>query len=58
MTDAEATLLADAIWLAMEHHYAQRRKYTGEPYVVHPLRVMLALVDAQRCSMTRRRTPN
>lgn len=45
MTTDEADVLQSALELAVEAHRGQYRKYTGEPYVIHPIRVMLALAD-------------
>ena len=40
MKQSEANLLAKAIQFAVTAHGEQKRKYTGEPYVTHPLAVM------------------
>jgi (p)ppGpp synthase/HD superfamily hydrolase len=40
MKQSEANLLAKAIQFAVAAHGEQKRKYTGEPYVTHPLAVM------------------
>ena len=40
MKQNEADLLAKAIQFAVEAHGEQKRKYTDEPYVTHPLAVM------------------
>ena len=40
MKQNEADLLAKAIKFAVEAHGEQKRKYTNEPYVTHPLAVM------------------
>lgn len=40
MKQTEADLLAKAIQFAVTAHGEQKRKYTGEPYVTHPLAVM------------------
>lgn len=40
MNHSEANLLAKAIQFAIAAHGEQKRKYTGEPYVTHPLAVM------------------
>lgn len=40
MKQSEADLLAEAINFAVSAHGEQKRKYTGEPYVTHPLAVM------------------
>src|SRR6056300_1746227 len=40
MKQNEADLLAKAIQFAVEAHGEQKRKYTNEPYVTHPLAVM------------------
>lgn len=45
MEPAQAVKLSHAIQMATEAHHGQYRKYTGEPYVIHPLRVMLSLAD-------------
>lgn len=40
MTNAEATMLASAMRFATDAHGDQKRKYTNEPYITHPLAVM------------------
>jgi (p)ppGpp synthase/HD superfamily hydrolase len=40
MTNAEATMLANAMRFATVAHSGQKRKYTDEPYIMHPLAVM------------------
>ena len=40
MKQTDADLLAKAIQFAISAHGEQKRKYTGEPYVTHPLAVM------------------
>lgn len=40
MTNSQASQLAHAIRFASEAHGDQKRKYTGEPYITHPLAVM------------------
>jgi len=40
MKQSEANFLAKAIQFAVTAHGEQKRKYTGEPYVTHPLAVM------------------
>lgn len=45
MDPAEARQLERAIALAADAHAGQRRMFTFDPYIVHPLRVMLALAD-------------
>jgi (p)ppGpp synthase/HD superfamily hydrolase len=40
MKQTEADLLAKAIQFAVTAHGEQKRKYTNEPYVTHPLAVM------------------
>ena len=40
MTNDQATLLAQTMKFATESHGDQKRKYTGEPYVTHPIAVM------------------
>lgn len=35
----KSKLVNDALMLAIKAHGTQRRKYTGEPYVVHPIAV-------------------
>lgn len=40
MKQSEANLLAKAIQFAVTAHGEQKRKYTDEPYVTHPLAVM------------------
>ena len=32
-------VISEATMFAIEAHGDQRRKYTGEPYVVHPIQV-------------------
>lgn len=44
MSTEDADRLQAALELATEAHRGQYRKYTGEPYVIHPIRVMLSLV--------------
>lgn len=44
MSTDDADRLQAALELAVEAHRGQYRKYTGEPYVIHPIRVMLSLV--------------
>lgn len=39
MTSDDFELLGKAFWLAATAHDGQRRKYTGEPYLVHPAEV-------------------
>lgn len=45
MTPAEADLLGSAIAYAAAAHSGQYRKFSGDPYIVHPLRVMAAVQD-------------
>lgn len=45
MDPADALLYSRAIQLAAEAHHGQYRKYTGEPYILHTIRVALALAD-------------
>ena len=45
MSTDDADRLQAAIQLATEAHRGQYRKYTGEPYVIHPIRVMLSLAN-------------
>ena len=40
MTNKEATMLANAMRFATVAHGEQKRKYTDEPYITHPLAVM------------------
>jgi (p)ppGpp synthase/HD superfamily hydrolase len=40
MTDNQASLLAHSIRFATDAHGDQKRKYTHEPYITHPLAVM------------------
>lgn len=40
MMSHEADKIAEAIQFAVDAHGEQKRKYTGEPYVTHPLAVM------------------
>lgn len=40
MTNEEATRLANAMRFATVAHGEQKRKYTNEPYITHPLAVM------------------
>ena len=44
MTDKK--VINDALMLAVEAHGDQRRKYTGEPYVTHPIHVAKILEDS------------
>src|SRR3954465_9377221 len=45
LSPGEADALQTAIELAVAAHRGQYRKYTGEPYVIHPLRVMIGLAS-------------
>lgn len=38
-------VVVDAIKFATKAHLGQRRKYTGEPYIVHPTEVAKILID-------------
>lgn len=39
------SMVQDAYYFAMEAHSNQKRKYTGEPYIVHPVRVARSVID-------------
>ena len=39
-------VINDALMLAIEAHGDQRRKYTGEPYITHPIHVAKILEDS------------
>lgn len=41
--------LCDALLFAHECHKDQKRKYTGEPYIKHPLRVMASIQRHTKC---------
>ena len=45
MTDGERALVEWAILTAANAHNTQSRRYTNEPYIYHPLRVMFAAAE-------------
>ena len=48
MPDPFPPLLTDAVRFAAARHAGQTRKGSGEPYVTHPLGVMLILARSDR----------
>ena len=42
-SSADQRKLTNALSLAIRHHAGQFRKYDGEPYIVHPMRVAMAV---------------
>ena len=50
MDQQGADMLAKAIQFAADAHHGQVRKYTGEPYVTHPLAVMKMVQEVPHTS--------